>query len=98
MQPCETAEFFVREMLLELYLLTFASNRFRKDTNRRNDGLPSVRLSHKFGAYYDSIHANTNLALIWTQRLTDNIILDCFYTLGENILDILAPEEELCLL
>lgn len=47
--------------------------------------LPSVRLSFNFAAYYDDIHADTDLAPIWTKGLT----------LDENMLDILIPEEEL---
>lgn len=69
--------------------------RRRKDTNRRKGGLPSIPVSYTFAAYYDGIHADADLALICTKRLTDDINLHCFKTLDEDILDILVQEEEL---
>ena len=69
--------------------------RRRKDTNKKKGSSPKVRVSYKFAAYYDGIHADTDLALIWTKRLTDDINLNCFKTLDEDVLDILVPEEEL---
>lgn len=61
-----------------------------KDTNTRKSGLPSARVSYKFAAY---IHADAELALIWTKRLTNDINLHLFKTLDEAILDIVVQEE-----
>lgn len=52
----------------------------RKDINRRKGGLNSVRVSYKFAAYYDEIHADKNLPLIWTKLLTGEINSHCFKT------------------
>lgn len=69
-------------------------NRRRKDTNKKT-GSFRIRTSYKFAAYYDGIHADKDLALIWTKRLTDDINFNCFKTLNEDVLDIHVTEEEL---
>jgi hypothetical protein len=71
---------------------------FNCDLKRRRKERRKVLLleyEYKFAAYYDDIHADTGLTLIWTKRLTDDINLNCFKTLDEDVLDILVPEEEL---
>ena len=68
--------------------------RRRKDTNKKT-GSFRIRTSYKFAAYYDGIHADKDLALIWTKRLTDDINFNCFKTLNEDVLDIHVTEEEL---
>lgn len=69
--------------------------RRRKDINKRKGNTPRVRVSYKFAAYYDGIHADTDLALIWTKRLTDDINANCFKPSEDDILEIHVPEEEL---
>ena len=68
--------------------------RFRKDTNKKT-GSFRIRTSYKFAAYYDGIHADKDLALIWTKRLTEDINFNCCKTLNEDVLDIHVTEEEL---
>ena len=66
----------------------------RKNTNKKTD-ISRIRISssYKFAAYFDSIHADKVLALIWTKRLTDDINVN--KTLNEDGLDIYVTEEEL---
>jgi hypothetical protein len=43
-----------------------------------------VRVSYKFAAYHDGVHAGTDLALVWTKRLTDYINSNCFQTSAKS--------------
>ena len=54
-----------------------------------------MRVSYKFAAYYDGVHAGTDLALVWTRRLTDDINRNCFQTSEKDVLELHVPEEEL---
>lgn len=69
--------------------------RRRKDTDNRKKKNNGVRISYKFSVFYDGIHPGTELALIWSRRLTEDINRSCFRVLPEDILDIHVSEEDL---
>lgn len=69
--------------------------RRRKDTDNRKKKNNGVRISYKFSVFYDGIHPGTELALIWSRRLTEDINRSCFRVLPADILDIHVPEEDL---
>ena len=76
--------------------------RFNKDRTRRRKGTDKrkktnngIRISYKFSVLYDGVHPSTELALIWSRILNEDINKNCFRAAADDILDIEVSEAEL---
>lgn len=89
----------IRSLSLETGQSTLRFNeditRRRKDTDKRKKKNNGVRISYKFSVLYDGVHPGTELALIWSRRLTEDINRNCFRAAAEDILDIEVSEADL---
>ena len=89
----------IRSLNLEIGQSTLRFNkdisRRRKDTDKRKKKNNGVRISYKFSVLYDGVHFGTELALIWSRRLTEDINWNCFRAAAEDIFDIKVSEADL---
>lgn len=91
----------IRSLNLETGQSTLRFNedipRRRKDTDKREKKSNGVRISYKFSVLYDGVHSRpgTELALIWSRRLTEDINRNCFKAAAEDILNIEVSEADL---